>query len=237
MMGCTVYLCMWIFTYTYRPVFVRAFPHVCACVSTSGLVEFVGVWSCKLLMSHSFQQLLRIHYSSNSVVVDCRKFSRAHTLAFQILLYFFSYLSVHLCQLACGCSLSANIVISFISVSPLSSPSFSCKALRVSLFFSQKQFPLFSIPFPPLSLFYNTCITVTLPSLCVHPFYVFSFSLCLVWPGHFKLNIYRPIYLLAVPCWFKYWQRFVVSSHMRSGHWSRGGGENNWKEKKVLKKR
>lgn len=92
--------------------------------------------------------------------------------------------------------------------------------------FSKIVSPFYSNLFPPLSLFYSACVAPIASPLCGLPS-VRSLLLIVscVWPGHFKLNIYRPIYLPPVPRWFKYWHRVSVFSHARSGQGCRRLGE------------
>lgn len=138
--------------------------------------------------------------------------SNTHTVAF--LLYFFPHLPSP--PLAYVCSLST---ISQSYPSDFSQiPSFRCKAFTIS--------PFYSNHFPPLSLFYSACVTPIAAPLCGLPS-VRSLLLIVscVWPGHFKLNIYRPIYLPPVARWFKYWHRVFVFSHARSGQGCRRLGE------------
>lgn len=132
--------------------------------------------------------------------------------------------------LACVCYLS-TISRSYPSVFS-QIPSFRCEAFTISV---EKCPPFYSNFFPPLSLFYSACITPIASPPCGLPS-VRSLLLIVscVWPGHFKLNIYRPIYLPPVPRWFKYWHRVFVFSHARSGQGCRrlGEGALNWDKTK-----
>lgn len=158
-----------------------------------------------------------------------------HTVAFQILLYFFPH--VPLPPSACLCLLFVNnIPILYLCLLPD-----SLHQMWSSHNFSKKVSPFYSNLFPPLSLFYSACVTPIAAPLCGLPS-VGSLLLIVscVWPGHFKLNIYRPIYLPPVPRWFKYWHRVFVFSHARSGHGmsqARGGGAELGQDRTGLEKR
>lgn len=156
--------------------------------------------------------------------------TNTHTVAFQIPLYFFPHHPLH--PPACLCLLFVND-IPILSLCLL--PGSLSQMWSFHNFSKKKVSPFYSNLFPPLSLFYSARVTPIASPLCGLPS-VRSLLLIVscVWPGHFKLNIYRPIYLPPVPRWFKYWHRVFVFSHARSGQGCRRGGEGalNWDQTK-----
>lgn len=169
-----------------------------------GLIH-CGLDQLAATVSHSFQQLQSKHCMLNSVIGDCSR-----TVSSQIWMHFFSYLSVHPLPMYLSVFCLPVSWSVYLSVCPLSS-------LPNSLFLG--------------FLSCRTLLVSLYPSfLCT----LFSFSLCPVWSGHFKLNIDRLIYLPAVPGWFKYWHHLGVSTRTGPGAlWSRRGGEKrHWKRKR-----
>lgn len=116
--------------------------------------------------------------------------------------------------LACVCSLSTVSHPYYLCLPPLPWPRFLL-LVKISTFIPKTiAIPSFClivafVHSPRLYLPYGLPCALT-PFHCV---------LC-VWPGHFRLNIYRPIYLLPGPCWFKYWQHVFLFSQGRAGRGS-----------------